>query len=129
LGSINGTAAALAELSNIPNLRHGGSLDWGTLERQHAIMLGGLCDTLVSFLFEVAWNRAPAELLQLPSRYEDFEAFNASLDEEYDEVEIAGSIFLPSKILHSLDPISYEAARGEWTAEQVINPSTKEDAA
>ncbi|MGO9428615.1 abortive infection family protein [Rhodoblastus sp.] len=51
LRSINGVAVALAELSNIPNLRHGGSLDWGTLERRHGVMLGGMCDTLVSFLF------------------------------------------------------------------------------
>src|SRR5258708_2928996 len=28
LGSINGTIGALAELSNIPGMRHGGSLDW-----------------------------------------------------------------------------------------------------
>ena len=61
LGSINGAASALADLSNIPNIRHGGSLDWGTLERQHAVMLGGLCDTLVSFLFDVAWSRPPAQ--------------------------------------------------------------------
>src|ERR1700730_10975379 len=46
LKGIDDTAVALAQLSNIPNMRHGGSLDWGTLERQHAAMLGGLCDTL-----------------------------------------------------------------------------------
>jgi hypothetical protein len=57
LKGIDDTAVALAQLSNIPNMRHGGSLDWGTLERQHAAMLGGLCDTLVSFLFDVAWRR------------------------------------------------------------------------
>ena len=50
VGSINGTIGALATLSNIPGLRHGGSLDWSTLRRQHALMLGGLCDTLISFL-------------------------------------------------------------------------------
>ena len=82
---INGTAAALAELSNIPNLRHGGSLDWGTLERQHAAMLGGLCDTLVSFLFDVAWTRGFSEAAEPEPVYEDFEIFNASLDDEYGE--------------------------------------------
>lgn len=61
LGSINGTISALAELSNIPGLRHGGSLDWGTLQRQHARMLGGLCDALVRFLFDVAWSRPSAD--------------------------------------------------------------------
>jgi hypothetical protein len=79
LGSINGTAAALAELSNIPNLRHGGSLDWGTLERQHAAMLGGLCDTLASFLFDVAWSRAPSKVAEPePAVYDDYQEFNAS---------------------------------------------------
>jgi hypothetical protein len=121
LGSINGTAAALAELSNIPNLRHGGSLDWGTLERQHAIMLGGLCDTLASFLFDVAWSRAPATAATPEqTRYEDFGPFNTSLDDQYEAVEIAGSTFLPSRILHALDPIQYEAARGDWEAEQAV---------
>ena len=55
-------------------MRHGGSLDWGTLGRQHALMLGGLCDTLVSFLFDVAWTRASAEAAGSEAdRYEDFE--------------------------------------------------------
>lgn len=121
LGSINGTAAALAELSNIPNLRHGGSLDWGTLERQHAIMLGGLCDTLASFLFDVAWSRAPAPVaVPEQNRYEDFRSFNTSLDDQYEVAEIAGSTFLPSRILHALDPIQYEAARVDWEAEQAV---------
>ncbi|WP_207537236.1 hypothetical protein [Sabulicella rubraurantiaca] len=116
---IDDTAVALAKLSNIPNMRHGGSLDWGTLERQHALMLGGLCDTLVSFLFEVAWRRAPTQAVSPEAdRYEDFASFNAALDDEYEEVEIAGAIFLPSKVLYLLDRTQYDAARQEWEAEQ-----------
>jgi hypothetical protein len=119
LKGIDDTAVALAKLSNIPNMRHGGSLDWGTLERQHAAMLGGLCDTLVSFLFEVAWRRAPNQpVLPDSHRYEDFAAFNASLDDECGEVEIAASRFAPSRILFVLDPTQYDAARQEWEAEQ-----------
>jgi len=122
VGSINGTIGALAELSNIPGMRHGGSLDWSTLQRQHAHMLGGLCDTLISFLFDVAWTRASAE----PGKpeadgYADFEAFNASLDDEYGNIEIAGSTFLPSKVLYLLDATQYDAARLEWEAEQVVS--------
>lgn len=129
LKGIDDTAVALADLSNIPNMRHGGSLDWGTLERQHAAMLGGLCDTLVSFLFEVAWSRPlahPAE--PEPSRYEDFETFNSWLDDEHGNVEIAGSIFPPSKILYMLDATQYEAARQEWDAEQAAEPADREAA-
>lgn len=116
--AIEDMALALAKLSNIPNLRHGGSLDWGTLERQHALMLGGLCDTLVSFLFDVAWRR-PMEQAVAPAlpRYEDFAAFNASLDDDYGDVEIAGSVFRPSKVLYLLDNTQYEAARLEWESE------------
>jgi hypothetical protein len=124
VGSINGTIGALAELSNIPGMRHGGSLDWSTLQRRHAVMLGGLCDTLISFLFDVAWTRASAQTPEPESgRYEDFETFNASLDDEHGDVQIAGSIFLPSKILYLLDPIQYETARVEWVAEQAA-PAT-----
>jgi hypothetical protein len=116
--AIEDMAVALARLSNIPNLRHGGSLDWGTLERQHALMLGGLCDTLVSFLFDVAWRRPIAQAAApAPPRYEDFVAFNASLDENYGDVEIAGSVFQSSKVLYLLDNTQYEAARLEWEAE------------
>jgi hypothetical protein len=122
IGSINGAIGALAELSNIPGMRHGGSLDWSTLRRQHAVMLGGLCDTLVSFLFDVAWTRANAESGSVePEHYEDYAPFNDALDDEYEEVEIAGSVFLPSKILFSLDPMQYEAARKEWEAERAAN--------
>jgi Abortive infection C-terminus len=117
--AIEDMAIALARLSNIPNLRHGGSLDWGTLERQHALMLGGLCDTLVSFLFDVAWRRpmAQAATPTLP-QYEDFAAFNTALDDDYGDIEIAGSVFQPSKVLYLLDNTQYEAARLEWEAEQ-----------
>ncbi len=82
LGSINGTASALAELSNIPNLRHGGSVDWATLDRQHAVMLASLCDALVGFLFEVAWSRLSQPVPDI-ERYADFANFNTYLDEEY----------------------------------------------
>lgn len=130
VGSINGTIGALAELSNIPGMRHGGSLDWSTLQRQHAHMLGGLCDTLISFLFDIAWTRVAAEATVAEgSRYEDFDAFNTSLDDDHGDVEIAGSLFLPSKILYVLDPTQYEAARVEWEAEQQVVSATDEEAA
>lgn len=127
---IDDMAVALAKLSNIPNMRHGGSLDGGTLERQHASMLGGLCDTLVSFLFDVAWSRAPALTEEAEaSRYEDFEAFNVSLDDEYGDIEIAGSTFQPSRVLYLLDATQYEAARLEWESEQEVAASDQEEAA
>jgi hypothetical protein len=92
-------------------------------------MLGGLCDTLASFLFDVAWSRAPAtKSASEQSRYEDFDPFNASLDDQYEAVEIAGSTFLPSRILHALDPIQYETSRVDWEAEQAV-PSRDEGAA
>lgn len=128
--AIEDMAVALAKLSNIPNLRHGGSLDWGTLERQHALMLGGLCDTLVSFLFEVAWRRPNAQsTAPAPSKYEDFAAFNASIDEDYGDVEIAGSLFQPSRVLYLLDDTRYEAARLEWEAERRAIEAEQESAA
>lgn len=113
LGSINGTAAALGELSNIPNLRHGGSLDWATLSRQHAIMLGGLCDTLVAFLFDVAWSRAEEVVVETPT-YDESQAFNYWFDDEYGNVEVAGSIFPSSLVMHRLDITQYDAIRQEW---------------
>ncbi len=118
LDSIHAMSTALARLSNIPNMRHGGSLDWGTLQRQHARMLGGLCDSLVSFLFDAAWSH-PAQTATEPvsDRYEDFAAFNAWLDDAYDIVEIAEARFVPSRILYVLDPIQYDAQRADWEAE------------
>ncbi len=122
LGSINGAASALAELSNIPNLRHGGSLDWSALQRQHAVMLGGLCDTLVSFLFEVVWSRPkPAFAETGLAIYEDAELFNVSIDAEYGDISIAGATFLPSKILYELDNTVYQAARLDWQAQQTTD--------
>jgi hypothetical protein len=126
VGCINGTVGALARLSNISGLRHGGSLDWATLGRQHAVMLGSLCDGLISFMFDVAWRRASAPNVNSDTGvYEDYAAFNDSLDDEYGEVEVAGSIFLPSKILFNLDPTLYEATRKEWEAGQVPDESSE----
>lgn len=112
---IEETTTALARLSNIPNMRHGGALDWPTLQRQHAFMLGGLCDALVSFLLDVAWSRPSDKAKGDKSPYYAEEAeFNENLDSEYALVEIAGSTFEPSRILFTLDPTQYEAARDEW---------------
>jgi hypothetical protein len=122
LKGIDDTAVALAQLSNIPNMRHGGSLDWGTLGRQHAVMLGGLCDALVSFLFDVAWSRTPVQVGEPEGkRYEDFEAFNTSLDDEYGDIEISGSTFLPSRVLYLLDATQYDVARLEWETGQAAS--------
>lgn len=130
LGNINGAAHALAELSNIPNMRHGGALDWGTLQRQHALMLGGLCDSLVAFLFDVAWSRSPpGEIEAEVSQYEEYGAFNAYLDDEHDPVIIAGASFEPSYVLFRLDETAYDAARIDWEAEATSNPTGDEEAA
>ncbi|MEZ2147032.1 abortive infection family protein [Bradyrhizobium sp. DN5] len=130
LGSINGTAHALAELSNFPNMRHSGALDWGTLQRQHALMLGGLCDSLVAFLFDVAWSRSAEQSEEHPAPgYDDFPDFNAFLDSEYNEVEIAGSTFAASLVLFRLDETAYDAARIDWEAERGIDQITGKEAA
>jgi hypothetical protein len=130
LGSINGAALALAELSNIPNMRHGGSLDWGTLQRQHALMLGGLCDSLVAFLFDVAWSRTqPEDALDNEPDYGDHNAFNAYLDSEYDPVEIAGATFDPSYVLFHLDETAYDAARLDWETDSAAASSEEKEVA
>ena len=115
LDSMNGAATALARLSNISGMRHGGALDLPTLERQHAYMLGGLCDALVSFLLDVAWSRPDErEASDAGPFYDDDPEFNDNLDGEHALVEIAGSAFTPSRVLFALDPTQYEAARDEW---------------
>lgn len=130
VGSINGTVQALAELSNIPGMRHGGSLDWSALQRQHAVMLGGLSDTLITFLFEVAWARADGATAEvIAERYEDFDSFNTALDDEYEAIEIVGSTFLPSKILYTLDRTAYDSAREEWEIEKAAATADSEEAA
>ena len=91
LRSINGVASALAELSNIPNLRHGGSLDWATLSRQHAVMLGSLCNALAGFLFEVAWSRVP-QAVPVVQSYGDFAEFDAYIDDGHEIVVISGRL-------------------------------------
>ena len=127
---INEVAVALARLSNIPNMRHGGSLDWGTLQRQHAMMLGGLCDSLVAFLFDVAWSRVVAEPDTNDSdNYEAKADFNEYLDSEYDPVEIAGAVFDPSYVLFHLDETAYDTAHIDWVAEQATETTADKEAA
>lgn len=120
VGSINGTVGALAELSNISGMRHGGSFDWMTLQRQHAVMLGGLCDTLVSFLFDAAWSREAAAEANTP-KYGDYAEFDGYLDAEHEVVEIAGASFEPSRVLFQLDRTIYDAVRVEWELNQAAD--------
>lgn len=112
LGSINGTASALAELSNYANLRHGGALDWPVLRRQHALMLGALCDALVAFLFDVAWSRDAVEAGE-EIRYSADPKYNLRIDEEFGPVEVAGGSYSTSLALFHLDPLRYQSLRTE----------------
>lgn len=128
VGSINGTVGALAELSNISGMRHGGSFDWRTLQRQHAVMLGGLCDTLVSFLFDAAWSREAAKEANTP-KYGDYADFDVFLDSEHDVVEIAGAAFEPSRVLFQLDRTIYDAARVEWELAQAAEATDDREVA
>lgn len=122
LDAMNNASTALARLSNIGGMRHGGALDLPTLERHHAYMLGGLCDALISFLLDIAWNR-PVEVIAADPGpiYDDNSSFNDNVDSEYPLVEIAGSIFTPSRVLFVLDPTQYEAARNEWLSADDAN--------
>ena len=89
-----------------------------------------LCDTLITFLFEVAWARAAGAAVEIAAqRYEDFEPFNSALDDDYDVVEIAGSTFLPSRILFTLDRTVYDTAREEWEIERSVATTEGEQAA
>lgn len=116
LSSINGTIGALARLSNIPGMRHGGSLDWSVLHRQHAHMLGGLCDSLVAFLFDVAWSRAEPTAEEVET-YDDHPGWNDILDDDFGSIRIGEGEFWASQILYALDPTQYDALRREWLAE------------
>ena len=116
LSSINGTIGALARLSNIPGMRHGGSLDWSTLQRQHAHMLGGLCDSLVAFLFDVAWSRAELAVEEVET-YDDHPEWNNALDDNFGSIKIGEGEFWASRILYSLDPTQYDSLRRDYLAE------------
>ncbi|TNC61571.1 abortive infection family protein [Rubellimicrobium roseum] len=129
IGSINGTIGALGELSNVPGLRHGGSLDWAMLEGRHAVMLGGLCDTLIAFLFDAAWSRPVTTAADSdPDLYPDYAAFNGYLDDEH-EVVVAGSTLSASRALYLLDRTQYDMARVEWEAEQMLDQDNEDEAA
>ena len=121
VGSINGTIGALAELSNIRGLRHGGSLDWSTLHRRHAMMLGGLCDTLVTFMFDVAWSRAAESVAAPADRYVDYPEWNENLDEEWGSIRIGDGEYWASRVLFALDPTQYETLRADWSATGTID--------
>ena len=116
LKGIDDTTVALSRLSNVRNLRHGGSLDWGTLERRHAYMLGGLCDSLVAFLFDVAWSRAEPMAEEIET-YEDHPGWNDVLDDDFGSIRIGEGEFWASQILYTLDQTQYDALRRDWLAE------------
>ncbi len=79
-------------------------------------MLGGLCDSLVAFLFDVAWSHADptAEEIEI---YDDHPSWNDVLDDDFGSMRIAEGEFWASQILYTLDPTQYDALRREWLAE------------
>jgi hypothetical protein len=112
-GGLSGAVSAISELSNIEGLRHGPHLDWPKLERRHAAMLGGFCDTLVAFVIEAASTEQPkVEIDEAP--FEAAPDFNDWLDEEYGPVAILEGVYQPSQILFTLDRQQYDSALAAW---------------
>jgi hypothetical protein len=91
-------------------------------------MLGGLCDTLVSFLFDAAWSRVQAEE-GTASKYGDHAEFDDHLDAEHDAVEILDAVFEPSRVLFHLDRTIYDVARAEWELEHASSATGDEEVA
>ena len=112
-GGLSGAVSAISELSNIEGLRHGPHLDWPKLERRHAAMLGGFCDTLVAFVIETACAQLPVvEVDEAP--FEARSDFNDWLDEEHGTVAILDGVYQPSQILFTLDREQYDGALAAW---------------
>ena len=117
IGGLNGAMGAIAELSDIEGLRHGPHLDWPKLDRRHAAMLGGFCDTLVAFVIEAASAQRPIAKVD-ESTFESAPAFNDWLDEEHGPITILEGVFNPSLILFTLDRQQYDSALAVWQSEE-----------
>ena len=118
-GGLNGTMSAISKLSNIEGLRHGAHLDWPTLERRHAAMLGGFCDTLVTFVIEAASTEQISKRdEERETVFEDASAFNDWIDESHGPVSILEGVFQPSLILYTLDREQYDSALAGWQPEE-----------
>jgi hypothetical protein len=112
-GGLSGAISAISELSNIEGLRHGPHLDWPKLERRHAAMLGGFCDTLIAFVIEAAsTEQSKVEIDEAP--FEAAPDFNDWLDEEHGPVAILEGVYQPSQILFTLDRQQYDSALAAW---------------
>lgn len=118
-GGLNGTMNAISKLSNIEGLRHGAHLDWPMLERRHAAMLGGFCDTLVAFVIEAA-STEPAfkRAEEQETSFEGAAAFNDWIDESHGPVAILEGEYQPSLILFTLDRQQYDSALAGWQPEE-----------
>ncbi len=118
-GGLNGTMGAISKLSNIEGLRHGAHLDWPKLERRHAAMLGGFCDTVVAFVIEAASaEQLPERDEEQETEFEDAAAFNDWIDEEHGPVAILEGEYQPSLILFTLDRQQYDSALAGWQPEE-----------
>ena len=116
-GGLSSAMGAIAELSDIEGLRHGPHLDWPKLERRHAAMLGGFCDTLVAFVIEAACaQKATVKVEESP--FEAAPEFNDWLDEEHGPVVILDGIYSPSQILFMLDREQYDSALTTWLPDE-----------
>ena len=118
-GSLNGAVSAIARLSNVEGLRHGTHFDWPKLERRHAVMLGGFCDTLVAFVTDAATAEPITPVTEEQELvFEEAAAFNDWIDESYGPVSILEGVFQPSQILYTLDRQQYESALAGWQPEE-----------
>ncbi len=116
-GGLSGAVSALSELSNIEGLRHGPHFDWPKLERRHAAMLGGFCDTLVAFVIEAACAQRPVVKID-EAPFEAAPDFNDWLDEEHGPVAILDGVYQPSQILFILDRQQYDSTLATWQPDE-----------
>ena len=122
-GGLQNTIQSLGELRSKQGLiGHGKEANAPELDGLHALFAARAADSLVHFVY-TAHRAYPgvvnaAVVAVVPDPLEDYEPFNAYVDELHGEWNVFEVPFKPSYVLRSLDPDAYRSYLTEYRTEQ-----------
>ena len=107
LNGLNTTIHGICELRNQCGFAsHGSGAPRPAMEATQALLAAMAADSIVGFLYRV--HRQGYAIQSVTEQtYDDNNAFNESLDEEFGPFKIDEIAFRPSEVLHTLEPDTY----------------------
>lgn len=117
LGGLHTALQGVCELRNAYGFAsHGADSPRPVMESVHALLAAQAADAIVGFLDRIHHQERQVISMQ-KAEYDDYEEFNAYIDDANDQVRIFDLIYRASEVLFSVDPEAYRDLLADYRSD------------